>query len=497
MSPIRALRGTLTYRLTSGAVGSFHPRNFPAVARRNYATELRAMTMLSVGRAVIEGSILGVIVKLAYTGVVPEGRLNIGVAVIAGIPAMANVLSFVWARLSHGRNKLRFLVGLAIAMLACGLTLAAAPRSEFGLWMTAASVGGAWVCWSGFALIRTTIWRRNYPRAVRARITGKLATVQILVLGVLGLGLGVLMGDGVAKACAEVGWTEGAERLSLAAFGVEPLDVFRVFVVVSCLVGLVGALMLKKLHVRQQRRLMEDERGDPAQRGGPTLNPFGVFGLLFQDSRYGVYQLCQMTLGAANLATVPLLPIVLKDRFDVGYLEGILLNQVLQVVLVPVFIPVWARLLDRVHVIRFRAYHSWVFVVVLGVLVAGIALESRALLYGSSLLKGVAMAGGMLAWQLGHHDFAPPHKANQYMGVHVSLTGLRGIVAPLVGAAAYTALEASRPGSGVWAFAGSLVVCVFGALGFNALALAWRRVWPEQTTDQEASTIEPSTTLRS
>lgn len=480
-------------------ISSFHPTSFPPVARRNYAREMLGTGLLSVGRAVIEGSVLGIVVKLAYQGVVPDGKLNTAVAIISAAPAMANILSFVWSRLSHARHKTRFLSGLALGMLICAAGLAIAPRSELGLWMTGLAVIGAWVFWSGFATIRTTIWRQNYPRPIRAQITGKLATIQILILGTIGLALAVLMGDGLSRSASALGMTDLAQHISLEALGIDPLTVFRRVVFGAVAVGITGAVILKGIRVRRQAVLLRDERGSAPGSGGPTLNPLDVFRLLLEDKRYGAYQTCQMTLGAANLSIFTLMPIVLAERFDVGYLEGIMLSHVLTVFVMPFFIPVWAKLLDRVHVISFRAYHSWVFVGIMAALLLGLLFESRPLIYTAAVLRGVAMSGGMLAWQLGHHDFAPPHRANQYMGVHVSLTGLRGIIAPLVAVMLYHLFETHEPGAGVWVFAIGLVLTVLGVLGFGALAISIRKGWWQDTTDEEASTLEPGpvTGLRS
>jgi hypothetical protein len=49
------------------------------------------------------------------------------------------------------------------------------------------------------------------------------------------------------------------------------------------------------------------------------------------------------------------------------------------------------------------------------------------------IANGLGSGGGALAWNLGHLDFARPEEAEIYMGIHVSLTGLRGLIAPLIG----------------------------------------------------------------
>ena len=55
------------------------------------------------------------------------------------------------------------------------------------------------------------------------------------------------------------------------------------------------------------------------------------------------------------------------------------------------------------------------------------------LLAASQVVRGVANGGAMLAWQLGHNDFADRRQVMTYIGVHATLTGVRGATAPFIG----------------------------------------------------------------
>ena len=55
------------------------------------------------------------------------------------------------------------------------------------------------------------------------------------------------------------------------------------------------------------------------------------------------------------------------------------------------------------------------------------------------------------------------------MGVHVTLTGLRGGVAPPLGVLVYMGLEASHAGAGEFALVLPFVMTFAGALGFNRM----------------------------
>jgi hypothetical protein len=87
---------------------------------------------------------------------------------------------------------------------------------------------------------------------------------------------------------------------------------------------------------------------------------------------------------------------------------------------------------------------------------------------------GITNGGGSLAWQLGHNDFAPRDQLSAYMGIHVTLTGVRGAFAPFLGMALYLGWDAKGhvPGStgmGAWLFLLAAVMAVVAWRGFHVL----------------------------
>jgi hypothetical protein len=61
------------------------------------------------------------------------------------------------------------------------------------------------------------------------------------------------------------------------------------------------------------------------------------------------------------------------------------------------------------------------------------------------------------------------------MGVHVTLTGLRGGLAPPLGVLAYMALEHWHAGFGKYALVLPVALTALGALGFNRMRAAQER----------------------
>ena len=98
-----------------------------------------------------------------------------------------------------------------------------------------------------------------------------------------------------------------------------------------------------------------------------------------------------------------------------------------------------------------------------------------------SFVYGVAISGAVIGWNLGHNDFVndgnreskkeeikEPVKNNpmDYMAVHVTLTGLRGLFMPIVGIFLYQWLEAQSAGQGKYALLLPLSLTTIGAILF-------------------------------
>ena len=110
--------------------------------RPNYARELAAWCVLPLMLGTVEGGVVGVLAKNYFAGTVTPATLNMTVAILAGAPAFANIVSFLWAGASHGRDKIRMLATLQAATATCGLLIALAPRAPLGLLMvTIGAVG--------------------------------------------------------------------------------------------------------------------------------------------------------------------------------------------------------------------------------------------------------------------------------------------------------------------------------------------------------------------
>ncbi|MDG2200638.1 MAG: MFS transporter, partial [Phycisphaerales bacterium] len=436
LNPLQAIRGVF---------GSFLPSSMPYLTRASYARELPAWALLPVMTGILEGGVVGVIVQKLYDGVVPDELLYLIIAFLTGLQATANVFSFAWAALSHRRGKIKLLVGMQLGCALCTALPALASNNLMGMWLFVIGVVGARLCWSGVITLRSAVWASNYPREVRARIAGKFATIQALVLAGVSALIGVLMD-----------WDQDAYRWAY------PL---------AAVIGILGTAAYSRIRMRGHAALLRDERNasEDADAHEPSLNPLRMLRFLRSDIEFTKFMSCQFLLGTGNMMIGAPLIIVLTTVYMMDYLQAIAIMTTIPILLMPLSIPLWSRFLNRVHIIRFRAVHSWIFVVTTTILVISIATGWLPGLWIAAVIRGIAFGGGVLAWNLGHLDFSSVSSASTYMGVHVTLTGLRGLLAPPLGVLLYELLKPVNP-------TGSIVFCVAlsfilaGAIGFVLLS---------------------------
>ncbi|MCH2161170.1 MAG: MFS transporter [Phycisphaerales bacterium] len=432
-------------------VSSFHPRALPPMLRRNFARELTAVGVLPFMLGAIQAGTMAVVLKKTFSGVpgLDENMLDIAVATMSASTAIGNLSSGIWAAVANGRRKVRLLASLMIATSIFVALMAMVPRTAPGAWMLVGLVIAGWITWSGVVTIRTAVWRANYPDADRAKIAGKLATMQVVMMAISGFIIG--------------------ESLDISPIA------FRVIFPILSVFGVLGACIYMRVRLRGQNRLARSERSGKIEEQ-PSLNPIRMLRVLRDDPAYAKYMICQFVFGVGNLMITPTLAIILEDEFKTSYLSAILVTSIIPLIVMPVAIPLWARFLDRVHVISFRAIHSWAFVTASGLLLLGVETHSFIMLLIASAVLGTGYAGGMLAWNLGHQHFAPPHRDTQYMSVHVMLTGLRGVIAPYLGVFIYTSFAASGHGGLIYAV--SMVLNTAGAIGFVLMSRSLKRGQP-------------------
>jgi hypothetical protein len=442
---------------------AFRTRQQPYMVRRNYRHELRSALTFPLAGSLAEGS---------FTGVIAAKNFGAGVvlmSVISAAPMFGNIMAIVWSNVAIGRRKVPMVntLQLGVVLMIASVALCQYLPREMQGWVFAGQIIIARLLVSGIITLRSTIWRANYPRSVRGQVTSRIAVVAATVLAATTFAGSYLL-----------------DRDSQAYIYLYPG---------AALLGLFGIYQFSRIRVRREVLLLRAEEQlyaprpesmaqtdesnvinypEPAARRS-LLDLFrNAFRILKEDKAFREYQRYQMLSGFSFMMFTPsLLYMVSTEMTDPNrqYLLATVVVQIIPMVVVLASQQLWAPLFDRVHVTVFRVYQCTISVAAMLLLFAGAisgnGYQSLAIIAMAQVLVGASNAGGNLAWNLGHNDFAPAEKAGEYMGVHVMLTGLRGCIAPFLGSWLYLV-----PWIGRGIFGLSALVCLAALIGFVRMA---------------------------
>jgi hypothetical protein len=403
--------------------------------------ERRAWTLVYLCLGVIEGGTAAVMVRALFVDAAPGVLVDVVLAVVSAAPAWANLASLAFARRVQGQPKIAFLQPLLIAMTVCVAALAWLPATGTGLLLFVSLYGIARILWCGVDTVRAVLWSANYPRRLRARITGRIAINTSIALAGGGLMLGWLLEH-------DTPW-------------------YRAWILAAAGCGLMGAVAFRRFRVRQEEALLAAERARLV--GGAGFSLAGVRELLTRDASYRRYMYAMSLFGAGNLMLIPVLVVCFDEVLHLSSVAQIAVTTAVPVLVIPIAIQPWAAYLDRHHVVAFRSVHGWVLVSAAVLLGTAVLTRQSWLLWPGAMLMGVSLAAASLGWSLGHNDFAPRGEETRYMALHVSLTGLRGLLAPPLVVAGYHGLEYLRAGLGPWALVLPVALIAAGAREFTAM----------------------------
>jgi MFS family permease len=176
-----------------------------------------------------------------------------------------------------------------------------------------------------------------------------------------------------------------------------------------------------------------------------------------EDALFRRTLICWMLMGFANLMMLPMrVEYLANPRYglafttaQIAFLTGVVPNLARLVMS-----PIWGWLFDRMNFFVLRITLNIGFAV--GILAFFVSGDWNGLVVGA-IVFGISNAGGDVAWSLWVTKFAPADHVADYMSVHTFLTGVRGVLAPLVAFHAVRRLEIETLG---WISAAMIVISI-------------------------------------
>ncbi len=154
------------------------------------------------------------------------------------------------------------------------------------------------------------------------------------------------------------------------------------------------------------------------------------FSILSSDRFFRRYETYFFFYGVAFMMAFPMVPIFVNDSLHADWKQAAQVFGVIHPLVMIIFLPVFGRLLDRTSVVpvasvAFFSLGLWPLILAF--------TSSMKLVYLAYVFFGLGMAGVDVAWMLGANTFAPHDRIQSYMAIHVTLVGLRALLAPFLG----------------------------------------------------------------
>ena len=284
---------------------------------------------------------------------------------------------------------------LAAARLAWagGLAMAIAAAVPVLPVFTLASVIGPATAGALIPLL-TQVYQDNYPVATRGRLFSRTVMIRIVTAAVFSLAGGWLLAVNLTR--------------------------FRALLAIFALAFVFAGWCLS----RTPSTPLATAR---------SRHPLGLFHSVREDRVFRATLISWMFMGFANLMMLPLrVEYLANPKYGLALRPDTiaLFTGVIPNVARLVMSPLWGRLFDRANFFVLRMVLNLGFA--LGIL-SFFTSQSWLGLMLAAMTFGVSTAGGDVAWSLWVTKVAPPARTAEYMSVHTFFTGLRGLIAPMVG----------------------------------------------------------------
>jgi len=340
------------------------------------------------------------------------------VMITAAVPTLL-IMSVFWGDLLRRVSMRRYLVVHAICVMA-PLTAAAFGREFWHLFICNAIVAVGVAGWSPAA---GDIWKQLYHDRIRGRAFALITSAQLIGITVISYVIGR--------------WLDVDQNS------------FRIYLPAAAVLYGAGILLLRRLVPATGPAAVEGgvPGGDRSLGLRRLVQPvLHLRQVLRADRTFYRYETAFMTYGVGWMICNALLPVLATDRLKMSYTEFAGATQVVYPLCMLVMMLPMGWVMDRLGPTRTSGLaFAWLTLYPLGLWFAPTVTWVGV----ATAFYGTAMAGVQIGWMLGPVTLAPSReKVSQYVAIHTTLVGLRGIVAQGIGMLLYR-----LTGSFAWPFA--------------------------------------------
>ncbi len=200
--------------------------------------------------------------------------------------------------------------------------------------------------------------------------------------------------------------------------------------------GFVSSYLLSR--VRIQEPITERVCGGVGFRKAFFEPITGTLKLLKENKGFAAFERSFSIYGMGFIMMQPIIPIYLVDKLQLSYTTNFLAKGIVSQLGMLLLSPLIGKLHDRTHPFRFISVSFALLMVfpcliVVSSLWRGEPVVAVGIVFLAYLVFGIAMTGVNIAWNMSSIYFAGDQDASIYQSVHVTMTGIRGLIAPVLG----------------------------------------------------------------
>lgn len=209
-------------------------------------------------------------------------------------------------------------------------------------------------------------------------------------------------------------------------------NLYRILFAAAGISGLVCCLFYSRIRV--SKRVQEAHL--PAKGRGVGKIFSSIFHILKENKEFRRYQAYFFLYGIGYLIVLPAIPIYFVDTLKLDYSQISFIKGFIGQSGYILLFPLTGLILDRLNV---WLYSSGTFALLsfypLFLLISGSLHSPLPAVYAAFAFFSISMPAVSVLWDLSSISFAGGRRSTDYQSVHIFLTGIRGIAAPLAGLA--------------------------------------------------------------
>lgn len=154
---------------------------------------------------------------------------------------------------------------------------------------------------------------------------------------------------------------------------------------------------------------------------------------VLENREFMMFEAVFMTYGLAFMLMVPAVPLMLLNVLGFSFFQMAQATGLYSQVFIMLILPLAGLVYDRINMWRLWTVSLALLLGYPLLMLAAYLTRLAPVAYSSFLFYSLGIAGIMILWNLGSLHFAGQGDSLLYQGVHVALTGIRGLFGPLLG----------------------------------------------------------------